>query len=95
MGRTFLISFAYLSRATPEPSRAHRSRTMPRSLGSIATHDASMLDRLALRSPFHPRSHDASMLDHHASHLASMPRLHLASMPRDRADIVPRSHSIG
>ena len=47
MGRAPLISFAYEVHATPEPSRAHRSRTMPRCLGSIASHDASMLDHLA------------------------------------------------
>jgi hypothetical protein len=57
IGCARVISFAYLSRDTPEPSRAHRSRTMPRPIGSIASHDASMLDRLALRSPSHPRLH--------------------------------------
>ena len=94
MGRAPLISFAYEVHATPEPSRAHRSRTLPRCLGSIASHDASMLDHLA--------SHLASPPHRHASHLASMPRSiasHLATLPpclddaRTLARTLPQCHA--
>ena len=79
-----LISFAYEVHATPEPSRAHQSRTMPRCLGSIASHDASMLDHHASHLATLPRCLIASprtLPQCLARSRRTLPPCHLATLP--------------